>query len=61
MYVCIYFRILFTRAPIDSTALHSDGTTLVLGLLFILNKGVIHLTHTEKYVIWPLLLSYTTS
>ena len=32
---CIYFRILFTRAPIDSRALRSDGTTLVLGLLFI--------------------------
>ena len=31
---CIYFRILFTRAPIDSRALRSDGTTLVLGLLF---------------------------
>ena len=32
---CIYFRILFTRAPIDSRALRFDGTTLVLGLLFI--------------------------
>ena len=31
---CIYFRILFTRTPIDSRALRSDGTTLVLGLLF---------------------------
>lgn len=29
----IYFWILFTRAPIDSKALRSDGTTLVLGLL----------------------------
>ena len=35
---CIYFRILFTRAPIDSRALRSDGTTLVLGLLFIFFK-----------------------
>ena len=32
---CIYFRILFTRAPIDSRALRSDGITLVLRLLFI--------------------------
>ena len=32
---CIYFRILFTRTPIDSRALRSDGTALVLGLLFI--------------------------
>ena len=39
---CIYFRFLFTRAPIDSRAIRSDGTTLVLGLLFILNKGVIN-------------------
>ena len=38
---CIYFRILFTRASIDNRALRSDGTTLVLRLLFILNKGVI--------------------
>ena len=35
---CIYFRILFTRAPIDSRALRSDGTTLVLGLLFFFFK-----------------------
>ena len=38
---CIYFRILSTRVPINSRALRSDGTTLVLGLLFILNTGVI--------------------
>ena len=35
---CIYFRILFTRAPIYSRAIHSDGTTLVFGLLFIYFK-----------------------
>ena len=39
IYFCImhriYFRILFTRAPIDSRALRSDGITLVLRLLFI--------------------------
>ena len=32
---CIYVGILFTRAPTDSRALHSDWTILVLGLLFI--------------------------
>ena len=37
---CIYFRILFTRAPIDSRALRSDGTTLVLGLLFLFSIKV---------------------
>ena len=31
----IYLRILFTRAPIDSRPLRSDGTILVLRLLFI--------------------------
>ena len=45
---CIYFRILFTKAPIDSRAVRSDGTTVVLGLLFILNKGVMVKAHIHS-------------
>ena len=45
----IYFMILFTRAPLDSRAVLSDGTTLVWGLLFILNKRG-HYTFKLKHV-----------
>ena len=40
--------ILGSYSPIDSRALRSDGTTLVLGLLFILNKGVIQRCHSTQ-------------
>ena len=45
--LCIVF-ILGSYSPIDSRALRSDGTTLVLGLLFILNKGVIQRCHSTQ-------------